>query len=119
MKDNNRDFGLKLTSMEIQDDSGKTHSITYQGQGQGTKPFKQLSKEDQDKIKEIVYLTDKFYMGEAAYYELTLASGGDGLPRSFQVRQSKNHLNELIHIGRTPGQQKELNLTFRGNFKTH
>ena len=33
---------------------------------------------------------------------LTLASGGDGLPRSYLVRQSKNHLNELIHIARTP-----------------
>ena len=76
-------FGLKLTSMEFQDDSGKTHSITYQGQGQGTKSFKELSKEDQDKIKEIVYLTDKFCIGEAAYHELTLASSGDGLPRSY------------------------------------
>ena len=74
-------FGLKLSSMELQDDSGKTHSITYQGQrqgqGQGAKSFKELSKEDQDKIKEIVHLTDKFCIGEAAYHELTLASGGD------------------------------------------
>ena len=43
-------FGLKLTSVEFQDDTGKTHSITYQGQGQGTKPFQEVSKEDQDKI---------------------------------------------------------------------
>ena len=83
--------------MECQDNSGKTPSITYQGQG--TKSFKELSKEDQA----IIYLTDKFCIGEAAYHELTLASGRDGLPRSYLVRQSKNHLNELIHIGTAEG----------------
>lgn len=78
------------------DDCGTSHSIDYQEQGK--KSFKDLSEEDQEKIREIVYLTDKFCIGEAAYCELRLAPGGDVLPRSYLVRQSENNVNELIHI---------------------
>ena len=67
-------FGLKLSFMEFLDNNGKTHSINYQEQG--AKSFQELSKEDQDKMKEIVFLTDKFSIGEAAYHELTLSCGG-------------------------------------------
>lgn len=108
-------FGLRLSSMEFLDDNGKTHNINYQGQG--AKSFQELSKEDQDKIKEIIYLADKFCIGEAAYHELTLACGGGSLPRSYLVRQSKNQLNELIHIRRTPGTAEGAQLDFESELQ--
>lgn len=108
-------FGLRLSSLEFLDHSGKTHNINYQVQG--AKSFKELSKGDQDKIKEIVYLTDKFCIGEAAYHELTLACGGESLPRSYLVRQSKNQLNELVHIRRTPGTAEGAQLDFESELQ--
>ena len=108
-------FGLRLSSMEFLDDNGKTHNINYHEQG--PKSFKELPKEDQDKIKEIVYLTDKFCIGEAAYHELTLACGGESLPRSYLLRQSKNQLNELIHIRRTPGTAEGAQLDFESELQ--
>ena len=99
----------------VKEENGKTHNINYQGQG--AKSIQELSKEDQDKIKEIVYLTDKFCIGEAAYHELTLACGGESLRRSYLVRQSKNQLNELIHIRRTPGRAEGAQLHFESELQ--
>ena len=78
-----------------------------------------MPKEDQDKIKDIVYLTDKFCIGEAAYHELTLSCGGGGgsLPRSDLLRQSKNQLNERIHIQRTPGTAEGAQLDFESELQ--
>ena len=65
-----------------------------------------MSEEEKDKVKQVLYVTDKFCIGEAAYHSLTMTDGGERLPRSYLVvKQCKNDLNNLCHITRTPGEE--------------
>ena len=54
-------------------------------------------------MKSVLFLLDKFCIGDTAYHELTLCSGGEDLPCSYLIKQCKDDLNKLCHIARTPG----------------
>lgn len=77
------------------------------------KSFKDLPKEEQEKLKSVLFLADKFCISDAAYHELTLTSGGENLPRSYLIRQCKENLNQLCHITRTPGAVEGAQLIFK------
>ena len=77
--------------------------ITHYALKKMGKCFNDLSEEDQDKVKSVLFLLDKFCIGDAAYHELTMCSGGGDLPRSYLIKQCKDDLNKLCHITRTPG----------------
>jgi hypothetical protein len=96
-------FGLKLSSVTFKDGSGKSHEMDYQTEdGRGT-PYKDLSEEEREKVHQVLYVMDSFCISEAAYHELTMADGGEKLPRSYLVKQCKTDLNSLCHITRTLG----------------
>ena len=100
-------FGLKLSSVEFADDNGRLHTIEYQSNADRTKcSYKDLSEEEKIKVQQVLFITDKFCIGEAAYHELTMTNGGEGLPRSYLVKQCKKNLNDLCHIKRTPGENE-------------
>ena len=69
--------------------------------------------QEQQKIKEALFIQDKFCIGEAAYHELTMTSSGEALPRSYLVKQCKDPLNELYLIERTPGVNEGAQLNFK------
>ena len=70
----------------------------------GKKGFNDLSEEDQDKVKSVLFLLVKFCIGEfAAYHELTMCSGGKDLPRSYLIKHCKDDLKKVCHITRTLG----------------
>jgi len=77
------------------------------------KSFKDLPKEEQEKLKSVLFLADKFCISDAAYHELTLTSGGENLPRGYLIRQCKENLNQLCHITRTPGAAEGAQLIFK------
>ena len=53
------------------------------------KGFNDLSGDDQDKVKSVLFLLDKFCIGE--FHELTnMCSGGKDLPRSYLIKQCKD-----------------------------
>jgi hypothetical protein len=72
----------------------------------GTSPYKDLSEEEKEKVKLVLYITDKFCIGETAYHELAMTDGGGKRPCSYLVKQCKNNLNSLCHITRTPGKEE-------------
>ena len=76
------------------------------------KGFNDLLEEDLDKVKSVLFLLDKFYIGDAAYHELTMCSGGEDLPWSYLLKQCKDDLNKLCHITRTPGEAPGAQLHF-------
>ena len=78
----------------------------------GQKGFNDLSEEDQDKVKSVLFLLDKFCIGDVAYHELTMCSGGEDFPRSYLIKQCKDDLNKLCHITRTPGVAPGAQLAF-------
>ena len=94
-------FGLTLNSVTFSGDDDSNPTLCFEENG--TKGFHDLSEEDQDKVKSVLFLLDKFCIGDAAYHELTMCSGGEDLPRSYLIKQCKDDLNKLCHITRTPG----------------
>lgn len=99
-------FGLKLSSVEFACKDGKSHTIDYQVDLDRKKSYTELSEEEQIKVQQVLFITDKFCIGEAAYHELTMTDGGTGLPRSYLLKQCKTQLNSLCHIRRTPGEDE-------------
>jgi hypothetical protein len=95
-------FGLKLSSVKFNDDEGVSHTIDYTIEDR-KKGYKDLSEEEKEKVQQVLYITDSFCIGEAAYHKFTMTEGGEKLPRSYLVKQCKNYLNSLCHITRTPG----------------
>ena len=44
-----------------------------------------LHKEDKNKLEQVLFLLDKFCVGDEVYHELTMIT--DGLPKSYLVKQ--------------------------------
>ena len=82
-----------------------------------TKVFRDLPEEEQNKLKQILFIQDKFCIGESAYHELTMTPGGEGLPRSYLIRQCKETLNEICHIERTPGKIEGAQVVFKDELR--
>jgi hypothetical protein len=110
-------FGLKLDSVKVVDDSGKAHRLPLRSEN-GLKCYTGLSSEEQQDIQQVQFLMDKFCIGEAAYHELTCCPGGEELPRSYLVKQSKENLNKLFYIERTPGKANGAALNFHDELST-
>ena len=61
--------------------------------------YRTLDTDDKQKLKELLYILDKFSISDAAYHELTIFS--DSLPRRYLIVQKRSELNEIFHIERT------------------
>ena len=96
-------FGLRLDSVKLVDESGKDHFLSI-GSEKRSRSYKDLPDEEQQDIQQVLFIMDKFCIGEAAYHELTCCPGGEELPRSYLVKQCKEDLNKLCSIERTPGE---------------
>jgi hypothetical protein len=92
------------------------HTIDYQA-GKSSKSYKDLSETEKEKVKQVLYVTDKFCIGEAAYHELTMVDDGGKLPRSYLVKQCKDDLNSLCHITRTPGEDEGAQLDLKSELQ--
>ena len=58
------------------DETAAGHTLTF-NDDRNTKVFRYLPKEEQNKLKQILFIQDKFYIREAAYHELTITPGGE------------------------------------------
>ncbi len=85
-------FGLELQSVNLLDQKGTGHTITYK-ESNHARAYKYLTEEEQEKVKSILFLLDNFCVSDAAYHELTMTEGGNQLLRSYLIKQCKEHLN--------------------------
>ena len=79
-------FAIKLSSFLRKDGSNQT--LSYERSEK--KSFNDLSEEEQDKLKSVLFVLDKFCIGNATYHELTMCTrgrGGGDLPRSHLIKQ--------------------------------
>jgi hypothetical protein len=60
-----------------------------------------LPEEERQKIKDLLFILEKFYFSESAYRELTVFC--DGLPCKYLVSQYREDINSLYHFERIPG----------------
>ena len=109
-------FGLELDCIKFKDELGGSHTISYSKKVR--KSYKDLGEADQQKVKNVLFILDKFCTGEEAYHELTMAEGNDGLPRSYLIKQCKDDLNKLCHITATPGPAPGAQLDFVEELKS-
>ncbi len=110
-------FGLCLDSVKLVDDSGKAHCLSFASE-RGLKSYKELPDGERQDIQQVLFIMDKFCIGEAAYHELTCCPGGEELPRSYLVKQCKEHLNKLCYIESTPGEANGAALNFHDELST-
>ncbi|KXJ10506.1 hypothetical protein AC249_AIPGENE18777 [Exaiptasia diaphana] len=105
-------YGLKLSSASFCDENGTKHDMTFNNTT-ASKKFKDLPEDEQNKLKQILFIQDKFCIGEAAYHELCMTPSGESLPRTYLIRQCKESLDNLCHIERTPGKTEGAQVNFR------
>lgn len=109
-------FELELVNVSFGDKNCDSHTVDFTNKEK--KALKDLSESEQDKIKHIVFVLDKFCIADSAYHELTMSSGGEGLPRSYLIKQCKTDLNSLCHIERTPGEAEGAQLEFKSELES-
>lgn len=63
--------------------------------------YKELDDSDKQKLKQTLYILDKFWASDAAYHEL--AAGTRDISRKYLIYQYWNDVNDLFHIQRTSG----------------
>ena len=72
--------------------------------------FDTLSEGERDKLEKVLFLLDKFYVGDSFYDELTMLV--DGLPKSYLIKQKREQLNQICQITSTPGEEEGAHLSF-------
>lgn len=105
-------YGLTLDRATFSEESGNTYELSFSNNKQ-KKSFNELPEDEKEKIKQILFIQDKFCIGDAAYHEVTMAAGGEEMPRSYLIKQCKESLNDLCHIERTPGSVEGAQLNFK------
>ena len=82
-----KNFGLDLEEIKFQDNDGAHHTINYT-----PSQYKCLSEDDKSRIEQVLFLLDKFCVGDEVYHELSMIS--EGLPKSYLVKQKRNEMNK-------------------------
>ena len=73
--------------------------------------YSKLSDDDKAKVEGILYLIDKFGVGDEFMYELSMVV--DGLPKSYLFKQCRTDLNMGCIITSTPGRAPGAQYSFK------
>ncbi|XP_028417141.1 uncharacterized protein LOC114541415 [Dendronephthya gigantea] len=126
-------FGIELESLAVKETvSGEIHNLkceqsipsepsdpSNEERNNASLPkFNNLSPEDKTKVEQILFLVDKFCVGDVFYHELSMLV--EGLPRSYLVKQCRKELNKMCHIDPLKGEYKGAKVSSVENmFSTH
>ena len=98
-------FGLELTELKAREQlTGTVHCLSIDDKhtpADGMKGFESLSSHDQAKVEQVLFLLDKFCVGDSFYHELTMII--DGLAKSYLIKQRRGQLNNISNVVPTPG----------------
>ena len=111
-------FGLELDTLKVKEhETGQVHIVNFQQENSIREPtssndepgrastFSTLPEGEKNRIEQILFLLDKFCVGDNFYHELSMMV--DGLPRSYLVKQCRQDLNNMCHLeglkGKFPG----------------
>lgn len=110
-------FGLELESLTLKEvKTGNVHHMSAMEETatqkiQGTPKIDCISLEEKKKIEQILFLLDKFSVGDSFYHELSV--NNETLPRSYLIRQRRDQLSNMCHIVPTPGNAEGAQLLFK------
>ena len=69
-----------------------------------------VSEEEKEKVDKIVFLLDKFCVGDSFYHEFSMYND---LPKSYLIKQQQTQLNDTCHIVSTPGRAEGAEVSFK------
>ena len=118
-------FGLELERLEFLDSNGQKYGWSTSSSLGATSPvspeipstaeithqYDQLSSDGKCKVEAILFLMDKFAVGDAFIHELSMVV--EGMPRSYLIKQCRNKLNSICSVKPTPGAAPGAQLSFR------
>ena len=112
-----KSFGLELESMTINElKTSISHTVMAKDQKSNndgdSSVFDSLSEEEKSKVEKVLFLLDKFCVGDNFYHDLTMVV--DGLPKSYLVKQRRSQLSDICHITSTPGETEGAQTSFTG-----
>ncbi|XP_028513002.1 uncharacterized protein LOC110242751 [Exaiptasia diaphana] len=100
-----KSFGLDITNISFKDvNDVKIDNVNYKKEikwSKGSKRYENLYEEEHERLEQIVFLLDKFYVSDECYHELSLVT--NDIPQSYLIKQKRDNLNSLCHIERVPG----------------
>lgn len=73
--------------------------------------YDSLSDDSKCKVEAILFLMDKFAVGDAFIHELSMVV--DGMPRSYLIKQCRNKLNSICAVKPTAGAEPGAQLSFK------
>jgi uncharacterized coiled-coil protein SlyX len=111
-------FGIKIDKLLLTDTASNENINLKFNESVGKAAYKSLTAEEQDKIKQVVYIMDSFCVSDAAYHELSMIDS-DGLPRSYLIKQCRMDLNSIHSVSRTPGSWPGAQLSFKVELHNH
>ena len=68
-----------------------------------------VSEEEKEKVDKIVFLLDKFCVGDS-FYQFSMYND---LPKSYLIKQQQTQLNDTCHIVSTPGRAEGAEVSFK------
>ena len=75
------------------------------------KQYDSLSDSDKAKVESVLFLMDKFAVGDSFVHELTMLS--KGMPRSYLIKQCRDKLNSTCAVKPTPGPEPGAQISFK------
>lgn len=109
-----KSFGLEISQIKLKDEEGSNYSFDYAADYGGSPNLCQ--NDIKERTEQILFLLDKFCVGDAVYHEFTSLS--DDLPKSYLVKQMRGNMNKTYHIERTrgyPGARLDFTSTLRSH----
>lgn len=78
--------------------------------------FDSVTEADKSKIETVLFLMDKFAVGDAFIHELSMVI--DGMPRSYLIKQCRDKLNSTCYVKPIPGGQAGAQVSFKESLKS-
>ena len=105
-----------ITTLKVKPSDSDQEHVLIDSQASTSKGVSQTSRtQNEELLESILYILDKFSVGDAFYHELSMLN--EGLPRSYLIKQCRNQLNMIYTTQKTPspipGTQLEFEIVLR------
>ena len=114
-----KSFGLDLTNIGFQDETGCNYSIEYKTPCCANADHMQYEKSKNKKeiVERVLFLLNKFCVCDEMYHKLSVIT--EGLRKSYLIKQQRGELNKTYHIERLPGPYPGATLNFKSTLTDH
>lgn len=80
------------------------------------KQYENLSEDDKCKVESLLFLMDKFAVGDAFLHEISMVF--EGIPKSYLVKQCRDKFNSTCNIKPTPGSDPGAQISFKESLRS-